>query len=202
MYPSMEELQTLAGTGKYRRLPLCRELYSDRFTPIEVMRILRAASKHCVLLESAEDKSQWGRYSFLGYEPKLELSCAQGRLRLRYDPESEDCREEILNVTHPGEKIREILAEYRSPALPQLPPFTGGLVGYFSFEYLQYAEPELRETAPKGEEFQSYEITPEQFGYTRCGKEALVGGTPRRTPPSLVPSWTAPSRAPSARPCA
>lgn len=158
MYPSMDELRVLAQTGKYRRLPLCRELYSDRYTPIEVMRILRAASKHCFLLESAEDKAQWGRYSFLGYEPKLELCCAQGRMRLRYDPESEDCREETLTVAHPGEKIREILAAYRSPALPQLPPFTGGLVGYFSFEYLQYAEPQLRSAAPQGQEFQDVDL--------------------------------------------
>ena len=64
-----ETLQSYAENGKYRRVPISRELYADAFTPVEVMRTLRAASRHCYLLESAEDKQRWGRYSFLGYAP-------------------------------------------------------------------------------------------------------------------------------------
>ena len=88
MYPSLEEVKLIASQGEYRRIPVCRELYADRFTPVEVMRTLRAASKHCYLLESAENDQKWGRYSMLGYEPVLELSCLDGRVRilLRSDP--------------------------------------------------------------------------------------------------------------------
>jgi anthranilate synthase component 1 len=153
MYPSFEEAQAIAASGDYRRIPVSLELYADGFTPVEVMRTLRAASKHCFLLESAEDSHQWGRYSFLGYGPLLELTCSGGTLRLRYDPESEQCRTETRTVSHPGNAIREILKDYHSPKVPGLPPFTGGLVGYFSFEYLQYAEPSLRDTAPTGGDF-------------------------------------------------
>ena len=67
MYPSLEEVKRIALQGAYRRIPVCRELYADRFTPVEVMRTLRAASKHCYLLESAENDQKWGRYSMLGY---------------------------------------------------------------------------------------------------------------------------------------
>ena len=60
----LETLRSYAEAGKYKRVPVSRELYADAFTPVEVMRTLRAASRHCYLLESAEDKQRWGRYSF------------------------------------------------------------------------------------------------------------------------------------------
>ena len=87
MYPSLEEVQRRALQGANRRIPVYRELYADRFTPVEVMRTLRAASKHCYLLESAENDQKWGRYSMLGYEPILELSCMDGKLRIRTEEE-------------------------------------------------------------------------------------------------------------------
>ena len=68
MYPTLEKIKELAQSGEYRRIPVCRELYSDRYTPVEVMRTLRTASRHCYLLESASQTEVWGRYSFLGYE--------------------------------------------------------------------------------------------------------------------------------------
>ena len=153
MYPTLDAAKAIASSGKFRRIPVSMELFSDGFTPIEVMRTLRAASKHCFLLESAEDSKQWGRYSFLGYAPSLELTCSKGTVRLTHDPESEDARVETFTVSHPGDAIREIIRDYASPKVEGLPPFTGGLVGYFSFEYLQYSEPSLRETAPEGGDF-------------------------------------------------
>ena len=149
MYPSLEEVKKIAASGDYRRVPVCRELYADRFTPVEVMRTLRAASRHCYLLESAENNQKWGRYSILGYEPVLELTCADGKLRIRREEEGEHIAEEFAvheeqQVTHPGKLIREILAKYRSPKVEGMPPFTGGMVGYFSYDYLKYAEPGLK----------------------------------------------------------
>ena len=85
MYPTLEEAKVFAASGSYRRIPVSMELFADGFTPIEVIRTLRAASKHCFLLESAEDSVQLGRYSFLGYAPSLELTCSGGRLRITYE---------------------------------------------------------------------------------------------------------------------
>ena len=137
----------------YRRIPLCHELYADRFTPIEVMRTLRAASRHCYLLESAENQSTWGRYSFLGYAPTLELTCQSGTVRLVHNPESEHPTVETHQVEHPGEIIRQILKDYHSPKLEGLPPFTGGLVGYFSYDYIPVSYTHLDDEAVEAFEY-------------------------------------------------
>lgn len=153
MYPTLEHLKELAKGGNYRRIPVARELYSDGFTPVEVMRTLRAASRHCYLLESAEDNQEWGRYSFLGYSPTLELTCKNGVLRIRRGEEDEMIEETTCNSPCPGEAIRRILDDYRSPKLENMPPFTGGLVGYFSYDYIKYAEPSLNTGKLQNDDF-------------------------------------------------
>ncbi|HIY19083.1 MAG TPA: anthranilate synthase component I, partial [Candidatus Blautia avistercoris] len=73
MYPTLEEVEKIAANGDYGRIPVCIKLYADSYTPVEVMRILKAASRHCYLLESAENNQKWGRFSFLGYQPTMEI---------------------------------------------------------------------------------------------------------------------------------
>ena len=140
----LETLRSYAETGKYRRVPVSRELYADAFTPVEVMRTLRAASRHCYLLESAEDKQRWGRYSFLGYAPTMEITCTDGHVTIAEGAEEEDKKRKEFDTDHPGEVLREILRDYKSPVVEEMPPFTGGLVGYFSYEYIKYAELSLK----------------------------------------------------------
>ena len=158
MYPSLEQARRLAASGDYRRIPVCRELLSDRFTPVEVMRTLRAASRHCYLLESAESGGRWGRYSFLGYAPILELTCTDGALRIRSGGEDAEKTETVSQTAHPGQAIRGILDRYRSPKVEGMPPFTGGLVGYFSYDYIKYAEPTLRLSSGEGAEFRDVDL--------------------------------------------
>lgn len=142
MYPTLEEIKKMAQSGEYKRIPVCRELYADRYTPVEVMRTLRGASRHCYLLESASQTEVWGRYSFLGYEPEMEITCTDGLMRIRYTGGQ---KEEITKkVVHPGDTLREIIQEYKSPVMEDMPPFTGGLVGYFSYDYIKYSEPKLK----------------------------------------------------------
>lgn len=140
----LETLRSYAETGKYRRVPVSRELYADAFTPVEVMRTLRAASRNCYLLESAEDKQRWGRYSFLGYAPTMEITCTDGHVTIAEGGEEEERKRNEFDADHPGEVLREILKDYKSPVMEGMPPFTGGLVGYFSYEYIKYAEPSLK----------------------------------------------------------
>ena len=142
MYPTLEEIKKMAQSGEYKRIPVCRELYADRYTPVEVMCTLRRASRHCYLLESASQTEVWGRYSFLGYEPEMEITCTDGIMRIRYTGGQ---KEEITKkVVHPGDTLREIIQEYKSPVMEDMPPFTGGLVGYFSYDYIKYSEPKLK----------------------------------------------------------
>ena len=140
MYPSFESVKELAAMGKYKRIPVCEEMLSDRFTTIEVMRMLRAVSSHCYLLESAEAHQQWGRYSFLGYAPTMEITCRAGRVKIR---KGEDIGEEEIRQEPPQKVIREILEANKSPKMEGMPAFTGGLVGYFSYDYICYSEPSL-----------------------------------------------------------
>ena len=163
MYPSLEQVKEIASSGAYRRVPVCRELYADRFTPVEVMRTLRAASRHCYLLESAENNQKWGRYSILGYEPVLELTCIDGKVSIRREEEGGHVAEEFSvreeqDAAHPGGLIRRILAQYRSPKVEGMPPFTGGMVGYFSYDYLKYAEPSLKKVLSGGDDFRDVDL--------------------------------------------
>ena len=109
-------------------------MYSDRYTLAEVMRILRKESRHCYLLESAGQTEQWGRYLFLGYDPSMEITCTDGKMRIRKTNLGGWSEEELRTVDHPGQVFREIIDENRTPELPGLPTFTGGLVGYFSYD--------------------------------------------------------------------
>lgn len=158
---TLKLIRSYAETGKYRRVPVSRELYADAFTPVEVMRCLRAASRHCYLLESAEDRQRWGRYSFLGYAPSMEITCTGGVLTIVRGKEEEEKEREIIRVQHPGEVIRRILEDYKSPTVEGLPPFTGGLVGYFAYDYIRYAEPSLEASirkAGEGQEFRDVDL--------------------------------------------
>lgn len=149
--PGLDEVKAFAAQG-YRTVPVGCELYADGITPIEVLRRLKGASSHAFLLESVEDSKQWGRYTFLGYDPKLELTCRNGVLTVRNGGTTTE------TVRHPGETIRRIAAEYRSPRLDSLPPFTGGLVGYWSYDYIKYAEPSLSLDADDTEGFRDLDL--------------------------------------------
>ena len=134
--PSLSEAKKLSESG-YCTIPVSCEIYSDFTTPIEVLKKLKYVSHHCYLLESAEQDQKWGRYTFLGYAPKMEITCTNGNLRIKSDKTVD------IQTDNPAEAIRKIINENRSPRLPYLPSFTGGLVGYFSYDYIKYAEPSL-----------------------------------------------------------
>ena len=135
--------------GKYRTYPLSAQILSDMCTPMEVLRVLQNVSGHVYMLESVSGHENWGRYTFLGYDPKLEISCKDGLLRAgALQIQTED----------PGSYIRQILLEYASPKVDSLPSFTGGLVGYFSYDYLKYAEPGLNLDAEDSEGFKDVDL--------------------------------------------
>ncbi|MDO4890788.1 MAG: hypothetical protein Q3963_05445, partial [Coriobacteriaceae bacterium] len=147
--PSLEEALAYTADGSYKRVPIAREILSDTVTPITVMRKLKNVSDHCYLLESAADSAQWGRYSFLGYDPTLEVTCLNGQMKVGALS---------FEVDHPARYLRQILQEYRTPKVPGMPSFTGGLVGYFSYDYLKYAEPSLVLDAHDSEGFKDVDL--------------------------------------------
>ncbi len=158
MFPSLEEMKVIAESGEYKRIPLCRELYADRYTPVEVMRALRQASRHCYLLESASQTEVWGRYSFLGYNPSMEITCTDGILRIRRQNENGPEDETVRRVAHPGDALRAVIAAHKSPVIEGMPPFTGGLVGYFSYDYIKYSEPKLKLEDHEQQDFRDMDL--------------------------------------------
>jgi anthranilate synthase component 1 len=140
--PSLDELRDLATqsslAGPYRAIPLYTSLPETTRDPLELFCVLRGLSKHCYLFESRADPKQWGRYTFLGFDPKAEITCRNGCLRVQNGATVE------VRTNEPGLFIQQMLDEYRSPRLKGLPPFAGGLVGYFSYDYIAYSEPTLR----------------------------------------------------------
>lgn len=147
--PELNVLKELQKQNEYKSVPVSMEILSDIRTPIEVLRILKNVSSHCYLLESVSDHEKWGRYTFLGYDPSLEITCQNGHMKvgaLSFD------------TTDPGKYIRQVIEEHKSPRFPYLPPFTGGLVGYFSYDYLKYAEPSLNLDAVDTEGFKDVDL--------------------------------------------
>jgi len=150
--PELEEARKIAEGQEYQIIPISMELYSDLLTPIEVLRKLKNVSKHCYLLESAEDNQNWGRYTFLGYDPKLELTCVDGKVTITAGTKI------TMETKHPKEQIKQIIEENKSPRFSYLPTFTGGLVGYFSYDYIKYAENSLDLDAEDTEGFRDVDL--------------------------------------------
>ena len=147
--PSLQEVKAIASTQDYKVLPVSCKILSDFCTPIEAMRILKNVSNHCFLLESVAEKETWGRYTFLGFDPKLEITCRDGEMKVGNVK---------FHTETPADAIRQVLADYKSPRLEGLPSFTGGLVGYFSYDYLGYSEPSVRNAVPDSEAFQDLDL--------------------------------------------
>ncbi|WP_324825164.1 anthranilate synthase component I [Sinanaerobacter sp. ZZT-01] len=121
--PSLETAKLLSKD--YQIIPISYTIYADEVTPIEVLRRLKKKSNCCYLLESLEDSEHRGRYTFMGYNPKHQFT------------------NDSIREKEPISFIRQLLKENQAPLLPDLPPFTGGLVGYFSYDFIKYIEPSL-----------------------------------------------------------
>ena len=147
--PEFREVKKIAESGQYNGVPISCEILSDFTTPIETMKILKNVSTHCYMLESAVADEQWGRYTFLGFAPKLEITCIDGEMQIGNVK---------IETENPSEHIRQILADYKSPRFAYLPSFTGGLVGYFSYDYLGYSEPSVRCRVEDSEAFKDVDL--------------------------------------------
>ena len=148
--PTLDEALQLAG--QYRTIPVSRTMFADVRTPIEVLQILKGISRHCYLLESLEDATKWGRYTFLGYDPQMGITCTDGVVQI-------DAGTKItIETDDPGVYIRQIIEDNRGPRFSHLPPFAGGLVGYFSYDYIKYGEPTLELDAEDQENFRDADL--------------------------------------------
>lgn len=152
IYPSLKEVKKITTNQDYKVVPISMELYSDIKTPIETLKILKGISTNVFILESVDSTNKMGRYTFLGYDPKLELTCYNHKLKITTGTTIEE------EVKHPNEYIRKILKENKSPRISEMPTFTGGLVGYFSYDYIKYGEQSLNLNANDEEKFNDVDL--------------------------------------------
>ena len=132
---SFDEIKDLLKD--YSMIPICKEIYADVITPISLLRKMETFDKNFFLLESVEGGEKWARYSFLGYEPVLHITCKNGKVTQKSG------EIETTVIMDPMDALREQLEKYKSPKIKGMPTFTGGFVGYFGYEMIGYAEPKL-----------------------------------------------------------
>ncbi len=130
--PSREEFVRLARD--HTLVPVWREILGDLETPVGAYRKL-GGGPGTFLLESVEHGERWGRYSFIGVDPFLEMRSRAGAVEFIGDPPAG-----VSEATDPLDALERTLGAYRAPAVPGLPPLHGGAVGYLGYDLAGYVE--------------------------------------------------------------
>ncbi|MCC2308184.1 anthranilate synthase component I [Cellulomonas chengniuliangii] len=141
-WPRVDEFRALAA-GR-RVVPVVRRLLADDVTPVGLYRTLAQGRPGTFILESAESDGAWSRYSFIGVRSRATLTSRDGRAVWHGDVP--------VGVPLEGDPV-EVLAQtlevLRTPAVPGLPPLTGGLVGALGWDVVRHWEPTLPARAPE-----------------------------------------------------
>jgi anthranilate synthase component 1 len=131
IFPSLDHIKTLAKTGNV--LPVCNRILADTETPVTVWMKLFSETPYSFLLESVTGGDKVARYSFIGGSPFL-IFRSSGRCWEISGKHNEK------GSGDPLQKLRELLARYRSVKVADLPPLCGGAVGYFSYDAVRLSE--------------------------------------------------------------
>jgi len=148
--PTLEDAKKLSSGCTL--VPIALEIFSDQKTPIDILRNIRQQGGPCFILESVNGGDGWGRYTFLGYEPVINV-CGTGDSVIFKNGVTET--EEERNAM---EVVRELIAKYKSTRIPSLPPFTGGFVGYFAYDFVRHCIPGLKPHARNDEGFRDFHL--------------------------------------------
>ncbi len=140
-----EQFATLAAQH-YNRIPVVREILADLETPLSCYLKL-ARGPYSYLFESVQGGEKWGRYSLIGLTATTVLKISGNKLSIERAGRPVEQR----TTTAPLDEVERFHASFRMPAIPELPRFTGGLVGYFGYDTVRYIEPRLAASCPPDE---------------------------------------------------
>jgi anthranilate synthase component 1 len=132
---SFEEFKELARRGTF--VPVCKEVVADLLTPVSAFLKIAEDADYAFLLESVEGGEHVGRYSFLGKDPFLILRARDGRTTIERGGTIVEGERPFIDT------LRGLMADFRSPFVPDLPRFTGGAVGYLGYGAASWFEPVL-----------------------------------------------------------
>jgi anthranilate synthase component 1 len=132
---SLETFKDLAGRGTF--VPVVKEVVADLLTPVSAFLKIAQDADYAFLLESVEGGEHVGRYSFLGKDPFLILRARGGRTTIEQGGATSESERPFVDT------LRALMADFRSPFVPDLPRFTGGAVGYLGYGASTWFEPVL-----------------------------------------------------------
>ncbi len=135
----------LAKAGE-ARIPVTRKILADLETPVSTYLKL-ARGPFSYLFESVEGGEKWGRYSMIGLPGRTVFKVDGYDIRIEQDGELV----ESFHSRDPLAEVEAFQARFSSVETPDLPRFSGGLVGYFGYDTVRYVEPRLRDTVPPDE---------------------------------------------------
>ena len=147
--PSREEFRALAQTGNL--IPVFTELIADFETPVSAFQKIDTGG-YSFLLESAEKSDQAGRYSFVGSDPRILFESTGRKIRIVEDGKARD----YDAAGDPLAELQRLMSRYRPVAMPDLPRFSGGAVGYMAYDVVRFFEPTI--PAPPKDELQLPEM--------------------------------------------
>lgn len=137
LYPPIDQVKELLKD--YKTVPIFYELLMDSCTPIQIFNSLHEAYENCFILESVDNKDQWGRYSYVGINPRAEITLKDHIATVAYQGK----KPETIKVDNPIEFFSEILEQHKAPKFNNRPKLTGGLIGYFAYDMIRYFEKTL-----------------------------------------------------------
>jgi anthranilate synthase component I len=130
--PSFKEFQALARTATL--VPVAKSVSADLLTPVSAFLAFAAKEPYSFLLESVEGGEKIGRYTFLGANPYMRLTCDEQGVVLHRGKKQERVPGEPIAIIH------RLLNEHRPAQIPDLPPFTAGAVGFISYDMVRRFE--------------------------------------------------------------
>ena len=139
--PSFEEFEKLAEPG--RTIPVYRQLLSDALTPVSAYLTISQSAEHAFLLESVVGGERIARNSFLGIDPVAVFRAHGKQVEI-----SRGDKTQKINSEDPLKNLEELLASYHGVHVQGLPRFTGGAVGYASYDVVRYYEGESLPNPP------------------------------------------------------
>ncbi|WP_425615949.1 anthranilate synthase component I [Anatilimnocola sp. NA78] len=134
--PDLAAAEKLAAGKKL--VPVYRRLLSDSLTPVSAFQLLDHGG-YASLFESVIGGEKVGRYTFLAMDPFLSLTARGQQVTIKTAD-----REETLTLEDPLVELRRQLAQFPAAHLPELPPFTGGAIGYCAYDVVRYVETSLK----------------------------------------------------------
>src|SRR6266576_1117750 len=134
--PSLHEFLHLAKQGNV--IPVFAEFVGDCETPVSTFKKF-SRSAYSFLFESTEKNDVSGRFSFVGFEPRLIIQSHGREIRIERD----GIEERFSTTTDPLDELRKLMARLQFVSRPELPRFAGGAVGFLGYDAIRFFEPKV-----------------------------------------------------------